>query len=125
MDGLTLLFGDSSLMEQYYPYAHSSNSAFCKIERYVDALAHKNSCIKVLEIGAGTGGATELILQALMRQSPHCGGSPRFVEHVYTDISPSFFEKAISKFQSTLGRMTFATLNIEQDPAEQGFRGGQ
>ena len=125
VDGLTLLFGDSSLMEQYYHYAHSSTSAFSKIERYVDALAHKNSGIKVLEIGAGTGGATELILQALMRQSSHYGGSPRFVEYVYTDISPSFFEKAKLKFQSALGRMTFATLNIEQDPVEQGFREGE
>ncbi len=122
VDGLNLLFGENSLMEQYYRYAHSSTSAFSKVERYVDALAHRNSGLRVLEIGAGTGGATELILQALMRQNPQSGGSPRLAEYVYTDISPTFFEKAKMKFQSALERMTFATLNIEQDPLEQGFQ---
>ena len=122
VDGLSLLFSEQSLMEQYYRYDHRNKSTFLKVERYVDALAHKNSGLKVLEIGAGTGGATELILQTLMRQSAESGGSPRFEEYTYTDISPSFFEKARSKFQRAFGRMTFATLNIEEDPLEQGFK---
>ena len=121
VDGLSLLFGESTLMEQYYSYSHSGVSAFSKVERYVDVLAHKNSAMRVLEIGAGTGGATEIILQALMRQSHEDGGSPRFAEYVYTDISSSFFEKARMKFPKAIGRMKFATLNIEQDPLEQGF----
>lgn len=122
VDGLSLLFSEQSLMEQYYRYDHRSKSASMKAERYIDVLAHKNSGLKVLEIGAGTGGATELILQALMRQSAESGGSPRFEEYTYTDISPSFFEKARSKFQKARGKMTFATLNIEEDPLEQGFK---
>lgn len=122
VDGLGLLFGENSLMEQYYRYAHSSTSAFSKVQRYVDALAHKNPELRVLEIGAGTGGATELILHTLMQQSPDYGGSPRFAEYVYTDISASFFDKAKNKYRSTSTRMTFATLNIEKDPVEQGFQ---
>ena len=122
VDGLGLLFGEDSLMEQYYSYAHSSTSAFSKVERYVDALAHKDSAIRVLEIGAGTGGATQRIMQALTGGHSDFGGSARFVEYMYTDISPSFFDKARAKFTNVLSKMKFATLNIEQDPIEQGFQ---
>lgn len=36
-----------------------------KISTYVDLLAHKNPSLKILEIGAGTGAATEPILRSL------------------------------------------------------------
>ena len=40
---------------------------------------------------------------------------------MYTDISPSFFEKAKQRFQEYSSRMRYAALNIEKDPLEQGF----
>ena len=46
------------------------------------------------------------------------------VQTQLTDISPAFFEKAKDKFRQYLDRMTFAVLNIEKDPAEQGFENG-
>lgn len=123
VDGLSVLFGENSLMEHYYDYSHNS-PAFSKVKRYVDAFAHKKSCFRILEIGAGTGGATEMMLQVLLRQSLDYGGSPRFAEYVYTDISPTFFEKAKQRFQDAQSKMMFATLNIEEDPVEQGFEEG-
>ena len=40
---------------------------------------------------------------------------------MYTDISPSFFERAKDRFQDHSNRMNYAVLNIEKDPLEQGF----
>ncbi|KAK1975928.1 hypothetical protein LZ30DRAFT_693236 [Colletotrichum cereale] len=77
-------------------------------------LGHRYPHMKVLEIGAGTGGATHGVLGALQG---------RFASYTYTDISPGFFERARDIFGPYRGssRMTFKTLNIENDPVAQGF----
>ena len=125
VDGLDLLFHDKSLMEEYYRYFHSNNSAFCKLERYIDALAHKNPAMKMIEVGAGTGGATELVLGALMHSGHNEDAASRYNNYVYTDISPSFFENAKQKFKSAGDKLTFAVLNIELDLLAQGFQEGE
>jgi hybrid polyketide synthase / nonribosomal peptide synthetase ACE1 len=69
----------------------------------------------ILEIGAGTGGATKRILSRI----PHA-----FDHYTFTDISSGFFEAAESIFPTHVnsGRLSFRTLDIERDPvAEQGF----
>ena len=120
LDTLDLLFHDNA-MSDYYSYVQETNYAFQKVCRYVDALAHKSPGLKVLEIGAGTGGATKDILHTLM----YCGTgescTPRFAEYTFTDISPSFFEKARDRFKPYINRMVFTTLDIQQDPLQQGF----
>lgn len=122
-EGLQVLFDDNSFMDNYYHYAHSS-VAFSKL-KYLDARVHKDPSMKILEIGAGTGGATEVLLSHLMSSSKTVLGTHRFTEYTYTDISPSFFENARSKFNFVSGKMKFATLNIEIDPRNQGFQEGQ
>ncbi|WYZ35340.1 hypothetical protein EsH8_I_001616 [Colletotrichum jinshuiense] len=79
-------------------------------------LGHRYPHMKVLEIGAGTGGATHGVLGALQG---------RFTSYTYTDISPGFFERARSIFKPYKGsnRMVFKTLNVENDPVAQGFEG--
>lgn len=77
------------------------------------ALVHPDASI--LEIGAGTGGATKRILSRI----PHA-----FDHYTFTDISSGFFEAAESIFAAHVdsGRLTFRMLDIERDPvAEQGF----
>ena len=72
--------------------------------------------MRVLEIGAGTGGATLPLLQNLTNQE-----YMMFGHYDFTDISPSFFEPAKGKLTNWLEKITFKTLNIEQDPISQGF----
>ena len=74
---------------------------------------------------------TESMLDVLMHGTKMVVGDQtarpiiaRTSEYVFTDISPAFFEKAKDKFRQYLDRMTFAVLNIEKDPAEQGFENG-
>ena len=66
--------------------------------------------LRVLEVGAGTGSATEVILAALPTER---------TEYVFTDVSPAFFADAKTKF----GRpgLRFAALDLEREPGEQGF----
>lgn len=121
VDPLELLFRDN-LLEDYYRDAHSAAYIFHKVKKYMEVIAHKNPALKVLEIGAGTGSATGHMVDVLMHQGDpvdgNCG-TPRFTEYMYTDISPSFFERAKERFPNH--RMKFSTLNIEKDPLQQGF----
>ncbi|MBZ0278737.1 MAG: methyltransferase, partial [Anaerolineae bacterium] len=73
------------------------------------------SNLRILEIGAGTGGTTAHILPELQ--------SGAVAEYVFTDLSPLFLERAKEKF-SPYPFLRYNLLDIEQDPAGQGF-GGQ
>ena len=121
VDALAVLFGDSTLMQDYYHYCHNNSRAFSELQKYVDMLVHKKSSMEILEIGAGTGGATEVVLSSLIRPTVQGGTWNRISQYTYTDISPTFFENAKKRFGHALERMKFATLNIEQDPQQQGF----
>lgn len=101
--------------------------SYSKIANYVDLLAHKQPDMKILEIGAGAGAATEWVIHALAGISHgvddnHC---ERFIQYTYTDIAPTFFEEAKGRFEKYSHRMTYAVLDIQKDPEEQGFEFGQ
>ena len=69
----------------------------------------------MLEIGAGTGGATKTILQSIGHD---------FGSYTFTDISSSFFENASETFTDWQGSMVFKVCNAEIDPVQQGFEAG-
>jgi len=81
----------------------------------VKQIAHRYPRMKVIEIGAGTGGTTRTVLSALGDQ---------YSSFTYTDISAGFFEPAKAKFSQHGGKLKFKTLNIEKDPMDQGFDEG-
>ncbi|RYO75255.1 hypothetical protein DL764_010541 [Monosporascus ibericus] len=95
-----------------------------RLAAYVDLLAHKNSAINILEVGAGTGSTTGPVLEALSHQGKYVGSSARFVRYDFTDVSPSFFAAAQERYAKHASRMRFKTLNLECDPEEQGFELG-
>jgi SAM-dependent methyltransferase/acyl carrier protein len=70
--------------------------------------------IRILEIGAGTGGATGHVLHALT-------GLETRVELIYTDISPRFTQHGQRRFGNALLPIRLQTLDIERDPLAQGF----
>jgi acyl transferase domain-containing protein/NADPH:quinone reductase-like Zn-dependent oxidoreductase len=120
VDVLELLFGGGLLQQFYSGKAFTAN--YERMRAYVDLMAHKNPNMSILEIGAGTGGATAAVLQALGPSDPSDEYStPRFHEYAYTDISAGFFEKAKARFNDHASRLTFHTLDIEKEPQTQGF----
>ena len=69
-----------------------------------------NRPLRILEIGAGTGGTTRYLLPVdRRRRRLH-----------FTDISPLFLAQAKDQFKS-YPRLRVALLDIERNPADQGF----
>lgn len=67
--------------------------------------------VRILEVGAGSGVCCKLTLEALTElHIPY--------QYTFTDISPLFLHEAKNSFEKGV---TFALLDIEQDPLSQGF----
>ncbi|KAK7713252.1 Type I Iterative PKS [Diaporthe eres] len=86
--------------------------------RLLDLMAHENPCMRILEVGAGTGSMTKHILDVLGEQR---GGGIKFAEYTYTDVSPAFFDKARARFSHFADRMHLQTFDLERNSLEQGF----
>ncbi|OBT66706.1 Type I Iterative Polyketide synthase (PKS) [Pseudogymnoascus sp. 23342-1-I1] len=117
---LQVLMKDNRLHD-FYQSGLGCPQHYTQMAFSMNLLAHKNPNMKILEIGGGTGGATLPILEALGGQA---GSAPRFANYTFTDISVGFFEKAKEKLKSWTPFMSFAKLNIEEDPSQQGFEEG-
>ena len=70
--------------------------------------------LRVLEVGAGTGGTTGSVLGALPAGR---------TDYEYTDISAGFFAEAAARFGDGGAEVRYRVLDIERDPVEQGFAG--
>lgn len=124
VDGLHLLFGMDDMLERVYRTAIGTPKIHTLMGEYARTLSHKRGAdLKVLEIGAGTGGTTTSILEAICPTGSRIIGDSRLLKYTYTDISPSFFETAATKFGKWKagGVIEFKTLDIDRDVEEQGF----
>lgn len=117
IDPLSLLLRDD-LLKEYYSSQDSINRCYDHARQYVDLIAHQNPALKVLEIGAGTGGTTLPILEMLGGQDDK---KPRFLQYDFTDISAGFFDAARERFKPWSSLLQYRILDIEKEPADQGF----
>jgi len=79
---------------------------------FMKKLTFKYPRARILEIGAGTGGTTYTVLEAI---------NGAFASCTYTDVSSGFFEKAAERFSDYSECMEFKRLNIEAPPSSQGL----
>jgi acyl transferase domain-containing protein/acyl carrier protein/ubiquinone/menaquinone biosynthesis C-methylase UbiE len=77
-------------------------------------VAHPGEPLRILEVGAGTGGATTHVLGLLAELS-----AP--VEFLYTDVSSGFTHHGKAAFGARYPFVEFKVLDIEKDPAAQGI----
>jgi acyl transferase domain-containing protein/NADPH:quinone reductase-like Zn-dependent oxidoreductase/SAM-dependent methyltransferase len=117
VDPLELMLEDDLLYDVYRD-SLGNDRCYRQMVSYIQKLAYKNPTLNVLEIGAGTGGATLPIIQALAHTDSRYA---QFAHYDFTDISTGFFEKAQENFKAWSGLMSFKKLNIEEDPLTQGF----
>ncbi|KAA8651304.1 Type I Polyketide synthases (Type I PKS) [Aspergillus tanneri] len=121
-EALELMF-QTPLVKDYYRELYKATNGLSKALAFLDLYAHKHPNIKILEIGAGTGGMTKYILDRLTQNGSGKpgAGAPRFSHYTYTDISAGFFSDAAPMFENFSGKVTFSVLDIEKDPVLQGF----
>jgi len=103
-----------ALAEVYYTNNPPAKILNAKVGEFVRDLVQqrpRSSKLRVLEIGAGTGGTTASVL-------PHLAG--RDVEYVFTDLSELFLRKAQLRFENSSARMVYHILDITGDLQEQG-----
>jgi acyl transferase domain-containing protein len=108
---------EENLLGTYYRTALGEERIHATIGQYVLHMSHKRP-LRILEVGAGTGGTTSVVLSVLGKQAEAVG---RLVSYTFTDISSGFFEQAVDDFQEWAPLMDFRVLNIENDPSAQGF----
>lgn len=89
---------------------------------YLDLLSHANPSMNIIEIGAGVGSMTEVMIQSLGGANE--GSDRKYAHWDYTDISKSFFAGAQDQLREEASRMNFKQLDIERNPEIQGFECG-
>ena len=115
-DPLTLLFssGEPTAADLYMkaPVARAANTMLADAIRALVAGLPADRRLRVIEVGAGTGSATDAVLPELP--------SGRY-DYVYTDISAGFFAEAEARFEANGFLLDYRVLDVEKDPLEQGF----
>ncbi|EGP90777.1 putative polyketide synthase [Zymoseptoria tritici IPO323] len=116
------------LLYRYYENAPQWRRSETQLASLLHMLTKVNPKCSILEIGAGTGGATKAIMQAspsrnkwtsIEKDDGH--DALDFSTYHFTDISPAFFDSARQQFSPWAERMLFKQLDISSDPLEQGF----
>lgn len=108
---LDILLADNTLANLYVYGDQCDGSLFFK------HLTHSKPNLRVLELGAGTGGSTANFLKWL---TP--GEISLYSKYTFSDISSGFFVSARERF-SAYPNVEYLPLDISKDPSDQGFDG--
>ncbi len=115
-----VMFPNSSmkLVEGVYNQADSLNHLVAEsVKTYVSELLDDSAIrnkLKILEIGAGTGGTTGYILEAVKDYKDN-------IHYEYTDLSKGFLIQGEEKFGKNYDCIRFNVLDIGKNIIEQGY----
>ena len=123
LDPLTFMF-EGDWVSDFYREVNRKVICYEPLNRFLDAIVHKDPKIRVLEIGAGTGATTDFILEALSQSGQGSSNVLGCARYDYTDISPAFFEAAADRYKRHGSKLRFRILDIETNPSKQGFEIG-
>ena len=115
VDPLDILFrSEGSGVTEYYfvaPASRASNRLLADAVARVVRDWTGERRLRVLEVGAGTGSATSVVLPEL----------PADCDYMFTDISAGFFAEAEARFGGSEIQIEYRPLDIEKEPLNQGF----
>ena len=106
--------GDLSLLERLYQDSPGAKAMNRLLRDAVQSALQEfpaSRPLRVLELGAGTGGATSILLPALPADR---------TEYIFTDLSPLFMARAKKKF-AAWQFVRYEVLDIEKSPDAQTF----
>ncbi|GHO54873.1 type I polyketide synthase [Ktedonobacter robiniae] len=116
IDPLSVLFpdGDATLLEHLYTnellLRRSNSIAQEMLHQFVSQLP-EGQTLRILEVGAGTGGTTSYLLPILPADRS---------TYIFTDLSEAFLQRAQQKYQN-YPFVSYQILDLEHDPLTQGF----
>ena len=113
MSLLEPLYGGSTISDYYSRLVAEAVRSF--VEQRLREAPHAR--VNILEFGAGTGGTSAFVLEALKGYEEH-------VTYWYTDISIKFTQYGEEHVKHMLPNMRFKMLDLEKDPRSQGFEPG-
>lgn len=116
-------FHEKLAQGQYYEQLGKCTAK--RLSAYIDLLAHKNSDLSIIEIGAGTGVVTAQVLEVLSQHGNYPGASLKANQYDFTDPSADSVASAREQFAQYGGRMSFKTSSLNDDFEEQGFDCGK
>ncbi|RAL02560.1 type I polyketide synthase [Aspergillus ibericus CBS 121593] len=119
-DPLYLMFGQDDLMTRYYDSDMELGPIPERFEELMSSIRYTYSNLKILEVGAGTGGFTVRLLQSLCPVTED-SESNSIANYEFTDVSPSFFEKAKTRLADWSHLLDYKKLDLGDDPISQGF----
>ncbi|OCL09152.1 ketoacyl-synt-domain-containing protein, partial [Glonium stellatum] len=104
---------EDDMLNRYYKDGLGFERANKNLSETAARLTHRFAGMNIIEVGAGTGGATKSILAQLQG---------RFSSYTFTDVSTGFFERARAELNKYDDKMKFIALDIENDTSTQGFQ---
>ena len=118
-DAVQVLFGGpgADLLEQFYGDGLFSSHWMTGMAAGVQEAARRlpeGRGLRILEVGAGTGGLAAYILPQLERN---------LHSYTFTDVSAGFFGPAQQKL-ATFTEVEYQAFNLDKSQEEQGFEGG-
>lgn len=106
----------NKLLTPLYEIGHAIAGIYPQLFNIMDCLGHANPNLRILEIGAGTGGATRVVMKALVGSN----GIKRYADYTFTDISSVFLTPA-KDLLADHRDVHYSVLDIEQDPLKDGY----
>ncbi|GHF47154.1 type I polyketide synthase [Streptomyces morookaense] len=106
--------GAAELTERFFDIAPWSRFHNRLMQALVSAMTRQwpdDRPLRILEVGAGTGGTTAALLPLL---------PPERTRYVFTDVSPLFLGRAEKRF-SDYDFVEYRTFDLDRPPAEQGL----
>ncbi|MCA0456393.1 MAG: acyltransferase domain-containing protein [Chloroflexi bacterium] len=104
-------FTTTDFLYNQWPMVRYFNNIVQAVASAIVSQSNNGGQLRVLEIGAGTGGTTAAVLPIFPAAR---------TSYSFTDVSDFFLGRAEQRF-SAYPFLNFGLLNIEQDPMEQGF----
>ncbi|KAI1172560.1 hypothetical protein F4777DRAFT_561071 [Nemania sp. FL0916] len=115
-DALSLLLEDQLLFRIYHGDEGARASQY--MADYAAHLTFQRPGLRILEVGAGTGGTTARVMKACSQENT----TSFCAEYMFTDTSSGFFDEVRSGLLKPWSHMlSFQAFNLEQDSTEQGF----
>lgn len=118
VDPVSVIFPEGATDDVEDMYQNSRHSAYFNrivAETIRSFVERCDGPVRLLEVGAGTGGTTFDVVHDLP--------AAKIAEYVFTDVGPVFLKRAREKFRD-FPFMNYQTFDMEQEPAAQGFPKG-